>query len=66
MTFTPDSDTLITVGDDKNIRFWDSKPSEDSQESDNPPKHSIITKVTSNLTSKIGIQLIERFNLNGI
>ncbi|ODM98132.1 DDB1- and CUL4-associated factor 13 [Orchesella cincta] len=46
MTFTEDSETLITIGDDKNIRFWSSKPPESSSEEDGDvlPKHSIITK----------------------
>jgi len=47
MTFTEDSETLITIGDDKNIRFWPSKPPESPSEDDGDarPRHSIITKV---------------------
>lgn len=46
IAFSEDSETLITVGDDKNIRYWDAKPPESSEaSSDVTPNHSIITKV---------------------
>lgn len=45
MTFSEDSETLITIGDDKNIRFWGAKPPEGDGDSDTP-NHSVITKVS--------------------
>jgi WD repeat and SOF domain-containing protein 1 len=47
MTFTPDGETLISVGDDKNIRFWPVNPLLTTNDGDGPStaKHSIITKV---------------------
>jgi hypothetical protein len=47
MTFTPDGETMITVGDDKNIRFWPAlaRDDEDGIESELAAKHSIVTKV---------------------
>lgn len=47
MTLAPDGDTLISVGDDKNIRFWGVNPiSTSSEEGEGAvAKHSIISKV---------------------
>jgi len=46
MSVTPDSEMLITVGDDKNIRFWPTAVSECPDDADSTiAKHSIISKV---------------------
>ena len=46
MSFTPDGETFITVGDDKNIRFWPALPKDDEDiEEEVTAKHSIVTKV---------------------
>jgi len=48
LTFTPDGETLISVGDDKNIQFWDITTNihgeSSSTEIEETPKHSIPTK----------------------
>ncbi len=46
MTFSEDSETLITIGDDKNIRFWSTKPPEGEEGNTDTPNHSVITKVS--------------------
>jgi len=51
MSFTPDGETFITVGDDKNIRFWPALANdEEGIDTQIKAKHSTVTKVNNLIT----------------
>ena len=56
--FTPDGDTAVTVGDDKNIHFWRTAlPTTPEEEAEEPTaKHSIVTKVIVSHQSEICVK----------
>jgi len=66
MTFTNDGETLITVGDDKNIRFWPTNSELADNVDPTVAKHSIITKVCVNFVTVPGTLSVINAKFNGL